>query len=397
VDHLDAVHLLDVGEAEFDRYYDVVANSFLWFVHHGLFDSTHTPVYDDEWYEAWSSYRRVNTAFAHAVCRLSPADAVVLVQDYHLTLVALYLADRRPDLRCVHFSHTPFTDPHGLRHLPDDAADEMLRGLAAHVACGFHTRRWAEQFEACCADRGVRPPTTFVAPLGPDPDELRTTAHSAAVTEATRTVAALAGDHQLIVRVDRIEPSKNIVRGFHAYGRLLERRPDLHGRVQLLSLLDPSRLAVPVYANYLKRINAVAAEINDTHGTDGWLPIDLRIGDNFPVVVAAYREYDALLVNSIADGMNLISKEAPLLNERDGVVVLSERAGSFEELKPWVLRVDPLDVEQTAAQLERALELPQPERGERAAAIRAFVEDHDVARWIDLQLVDLEFLGEARA
>jgi trehalose 6-phosphate synthase len=233
-------------------------------------------------------------------------------------------------------------------------------------------------------------------PISIDPAELR--AHMrdpmmiAAHTELIRT-----RPEKLILRVDRTDPSKNIVRGFHAYGRLLERRPDLHGRVQLLSLLDPSRLAVPVYANYLKRINAVAAEINDTHGTDGWLPIDLRIGDNFPVVVAAYREYDALLVNSIADGMNLISKEAPLLNERDGVVVLSERAGSFEELKPWVLRVDPLDVEQTAAQLERALELPQPERGERAAAIRAFVEDHNVARWIDLQLVDLEFLGEARA
>ncbi|MCX6392177.1 MAG: trehalose-6-phosphate synthase, partial [Actinobacteria bacterium] len=157
------------------------------------------------------------------------------------------------------------------------------------------------------------------------------------------------------------------------------------------------RLAVPVYANYLKRINAIAAEINDKHGSDGWLPIDVRIGDNFPVVVAAYREYDALLVNSIADGMNLISKEAPLLNERSGVVVLSENAGSFEELEQWVLPVDPLDVEQTAAQLERALELPQPERGERAEAICAFVEDFDVARWIDLQLLDLEFLAEARA
>jgi DNA-binding MarR family transcriptional regulator len=115
--------------------------------------------------------------------------------------------------------------------------------------------------------------------------------------------------------------------------------------VQLLSLLDPSRLAVPVYANYLKRINAIAAEINDKHSSDGWLPIDVRIGDNFPVVVAAYREYDALLVNSIADGMNLISKEAPLLNERSGVVVLSENAGSFEELEQWVLPVDPLDVD----------------------------------------------------
>ena len=202
---------------------------------------------------------------------------------------------------------------------------------------------------------------------------------------------------RLIVRVDRTDPSKNILRGFHAYQRLLERRPDLHGQVRMLALLDPSRLSVPAYAAYLERIHAITDEIVTHYGTDAWLPIDLRIGDNFPMVVAAYREYDVLLVNSIADGMNLISKEAPLLNERDGVVVLSERAGSFEELAPWVLAVDPLDVEQTAAQLEAALELSAAERAARASAIRAFVEAHDVERWIGLQLRDLEQLAGARA
>ncbi|MFM7247140.1 MAG: trehalose-6-phosphate synthase [Actinomycetota bacterium] len=203
-----------------------------------------------------------------------------------------------------------------------------------------------------------------------------------------------AGGLMSALRVDRTDPSKNIVRGSMAYERLLERRPDLHGEVGMLSLLDPSRLAVPVYAAYLEEIRAAAAWVNERHGRCGWLPIDLRIGDNFPLVVAAYREYDVLIVNSIADGMNLISKEAPLLNERDGALALSVRAGSFEELGDLCVPVEPLGVAETSFALETALELPAVERAERAAALRARVEERDVAAWIEAQLADLARLPE---
>ena len=200
----------------------------------------------------------------------------------------------------------------------------------------------------------------------------------------------------LILRVDRTDPSKNIDRGFYAYDRLLTRRPDLHGAVSLLTLLDPSRLSIPAYATYFETIQATCAEINARHGREGWLPIDLRIGDNFPVVIAAYQQYDVLLVNALADGMNLIAKEAPLLNETDGVVVLSERAGAYEELEPFVLGVDPLDIEATAAQLERAIDLPAADRAARSLGLKEFLRKHDVSRWIDLQLGDLDALTEAR-
>jgi trehalose 6-phosphate synthase len=420
LDETDAVgnafklHFADPAPDDFAAMYSTIANPLLWFIQHGLYASGEDPVISTDIREAWAGYRRYNAAVATEAAMERDCDAL-MIHDYQLALVPAMLREAGVDAPILHFTHIPWPEPGAWKQLPVDLRTELLHGLLGSDIVGFHTQQDVVNFIATCEvhlpevtvdheracvrvtiDHVQRDVHIRSYPISIDPAELR--AHMrdpmmiAAHTELIRT-----RPEKLILRVDRTDPSKNIVRGFHAYGRLLERRPDLHGRVQLLSLLDPSRLAVPVYANYLKRINAVAAEINDTHGTDGWLPIDLRIGDNFPVVVAAYREYDALLVNSIADGMNLISKEAPLLNERDGVVVLSERAGSFEELKPWVLRVDPLDVEQTAAQLERALELPQPERGERAAAIRAFVEDHDVARWIDLQLVDLEFLGEARA
>jgi trehalose 6-phosphate synthase len=420
LDETDAVgnafklHFADPAPDDFAAMYSTIANPLLWFIQHGLYASGEDPVISTDIREAWAGYRRYNAAVATEAAMERDCDAL-MIHDYQLALVPAMLREAGVDAPILHFTHIPWPEPGAWKQLPVDLRTELLHGLLGSDIVGFHTQQDVVNFIATCEvhlpqvtvdheracvrvtiDHVQRDVHIRSYPISIDPAELR--AHMrdpmmiAAHTELIRT-----RPEKLILRVDRTDPSKNIVRGFHAYGRLLERRPDLHGRVQLLSLLDPSRLAVPVYANYLKRINAVAAEINDTHGTDGWLPIDLRIGDNFPVVVAAYREYDALLVNSIADGMNLISKEAPLLNERDGVVVLSERAGSFEELEPWVLRVDPLDVEQTAAQLERALELPQPERGERAAAIRAFVEDHDVARWIDLQLVDLEFLGEARA
>ena len=384
------IRLVRVDATTYREAYDVVCNANLWFVHHGLFDDAHHQGDDDSFARAWSSYRTFNAAMADAVAADAPQGAVVLVQDYHLTLVAQFLADRRPDLGCVHFSHTPFTGPHGLRHLPDDAADEMLRGLAAHVACGFHTRRWAEQFEACCADRGVRPPTTFVAPLGPDPDELRTTAHSAAVIEASRTVAAIAGDRQLIVRVDRIEPSKNIVRGFEAFDRLLGEYPQWRGQVTFAAFVYPSRETLPEYVTYRHEVEAAVAAINDRWGTDGWVPVVANLSDDYPTSVAALGAYDVLLVNPVRDGLNLVAKEGPLLNGHDGVLVLSSEAGAADELGDAALVVNPFDLAATAEALHRALTMGNPERAERATALRSLAAAHSPHTWFDAQVAAAE-------
>ena len=189
----------------------------------------------------------------------------------------------------------------------------------------------------------------------------------------------------LILRVDRTDPAKNVVRGIRAYELYLERHPEMHGRVGLLALLDPSRLDIPEYAEYLGAIQRAARRVNDRFERDGWHPVDLQVQDNFPQAVAAYRQFDVLLVNSIFDGMNLVVKEAPLVNRRDGVVVLSENAGAHEELAPWVVTVNPFDVAGQAEALHRAVTMPAAERRERAEAIRAHVRTHDIAAWIDAQ------------
>ena len=407
------LHLAAPDPADFDAMYGEIANPLLWFIQHGLYAAGEEPIVDRPTREAWAGYRRFNAAMAAEAAAEGDCDAL-LVHDYQLYLVPAMLREAGSTAPILHFTHIPWPAPEAWLHLPVDLRTELLHGLLGADIVGFHTGRDVRRFLRTCEellpgvevdmdaaivrvqrDRSVREVRVRAYPISIDPAELRALAASEPMRAAH---AELVRDRpeRLILRVDRTDPSKNILRGFHAYRRLLERRPDLHGRVRMLALLDPSRLGVAAYAAYVEGILAITAEIAERFGRDGWLPIDLRIGDNFPVVVAAYREYDVLLVNSIADGMNLISKEAPLLNERDGVVVLSERAGSHEELEQWVLSANPVDVEQTAAQLEAALALPAPERAERAAALRSFVEEHDVERWITLQLADLARLAEAR-
>jgi trehalose 6-phosphate synthase len=222
-----------------------------------------------------------------------------------------------------------------------------------------------------------------------DPAEFDELARSEAVLEEERRLVE-ARPERLVLRVDRTDPSKNVVRGFHAFGLLLERHPELHGTVGLVARLDPSRQDVPEYAEYLAAIEAAAAAVNDRFATPEWRPVDLQVADNFPQSVAAYKQYDVLLVNAVFDGMNLIVKEAPLVNERDGVVVLSENAGAHEELGEWALSVNPFDLSGQADALYEALTMEPAERRRRAEAIRDHVRTHDVAAWIDAQLADLD-------
>jgi trehalose 6-phosphate synthase len=194
---------------------------------------------------------------------------------------------------------------------------------------------------------------------------------------------------QLILRVDRTDPSKNVVRGFRAFELVLEQHPELHGRVTLLTLLNPSRQDIPHYAEYSRAIEETAERVNVRFGREDWTPVDLQISDNFPRSVAAYKQYDVLLVNAIYDGLNLVAKEAPLVNRRDGVLVLSENTGAHEELGEWALTVNPFDVAGQAAALYEALTMAPEERRRRAEAICGQVRDHDLARWSWLQMEDL--------
>ncbi|MFM7063460.1 MAG: trehalose-6-phosphate synthase [Actinomycetes bacterium] len=387
----DGVRLLDLDPEEHRLAYDVISNETLWFVHHGLFDTPRQPVFDAAWWEAWAAYRHVNRAFARAVVDHAPERAVVLVQDYHLNLLAPEVRDARPDLALVHFHHTPFAGPDGMSVLPPAVRRELMTSLAAHHACGFHTRRWADRFSATLAAERLTPPASvFAAPLGVDTAALAESATSPAAEEAFADLVRRVGDRRLLVRIDRMELSKNIVRGFAAYDRLLERREDLRGHVEFLACCYPSRESVPAYARYRDEVVAAAEQVNARWATPGWQPVVLETEDDYPRSFAALRRADVVVVNPVRDGLNLVAKEAPVVNERDAQLVLSTEAGAWAELGEAADGVHPFDVEATAEALAAALDRTGHDRTERAHELRRLVTRRTPADWLADQLAAVD-------
>jgi trehalose 6-phosphate synthase len=275
------------------------------------------------------------------------------------------------------------------RVLPADIGRAIHEGLAANDTVGFHSERWRQSFLESCDAFGVAPPATFVDPIGIDAAEFDALAESDAVLEEEARIAATRPEF-LVLRVDRTDPSKNIVRGFRAFALLLERHPELVGRVGMLALLDPSRQHVSVYAEYRAAAEREARVVNERFGRPGWQPVDLGVADNFPQAVAAYKQYDVLLVNAVYDGMNLVAKEGPVVNRRDGVVVLSENAGAFDELGDWALGVNPFDLVQQAEALYAALTMPAAERRRRSESIVERVRRHGIEAWTETLLAELD-------
>lgn len=377
--------------------YNVVSNATLWFAHHHLFDGPRRPRSTWRWSEAWDAYRTYNALFSDRVASVAPEGARVLVQDYHLTLLGSALARVRPDLRTVHFSHTPFADPAVLRMLPSPAVGELLAGMAGHRACGFHSERWATAYRACqqarhsatTGDGGheAGEPRTFVSPLSVDAERLASSAAEPAVGRALARIEEAVGgsDRQVIVRVDRMELSKNLLRGFWAYDELLEREPHRRERVVFVALAYPSRQGLAEYIGYQNEVEATVARINERWATPGWTPIVLEVEDDYPRSLAALSRYDVLLVNPVRDGLNLVAKEGPLVNTVDGVLVLSREAGAYDELATAALGINPFDVSETAAALSRALDTRPEERAAMAEGLRRRILGRTLHHWLDDQ------------
>lgn len=377
------LHLLDFDPRTIRLHYDVVSNATLWFLHHGLFDLPRRPRFDARFREAWAAYTEVNEAIADRVAAVADEGEVVLVHDYQLSLVPGALAAKRPDLHTAHFTHTPFCGPNSIRVLPDDVARGICDSMA-RVPCGFHTRRWAGAYEASAATAlgdGDRP--TFVSPFAADPQELVDTLDSDAGRDALTALEDHIGDRKLILRSDRIDPSKNIVRGFHAFDLLLEQHAEWRGRVVFAAMLNSSRESLPEYQAYRQEVEQAAGRVNERWGKSDWTPVELDLRDDFPRSVAGFARYDVLFVNPLKDGLNLVSKEGPIVNRRAGVVCLSPEAGAFEELAAGVLPAHPYDLEQNAAVLHEALSMPDGARRARADTLRALATARTPEMWLD--------------
>ena len=394
-------------EDSYDLMYNHLANPLLWFVQHGLYDLPYKPELGEDTQRAWEDgYVVISENFAEAVGSTLEAiggeEPVILVHDYQLYMVPHALRERLGDDPFISlFVHIPWPDPETWRVLPRYVREGALRSLLKANVVAFHTEGYARNFVRTAQEvlgvktnegegvihLGDREVWVRAYPISIDPTEFEELAQSEEVLEGEESVKNLAG--KLLLRVDRMDLSKNIVRGFHAYDRMLERYPQMREQVTFLARCQPSRGDIPEYARYAEDIQNVAGEINEKHATGSWKPIELSMEDDFPLSVAAYKNYDVLLVNAVRDGMNLIAKEAVIANEKNGVLLLSENAGAHEELGEHALTVNPFDIDEQADALYEALTMPEDERARRAEELEQTIRSYTIEEWVEAQLRDI--------
>jgi len=399
------VRFVESDAEAYDRFYNIIANPMLWFIQHYLWDQSNAPdirrheviAFDD-------GYQRVNADLAAAVVEeiAGRQEPVVMVHDYHLYTLPEMVREARPDVFLHHFVHIPWTQPDAWRVLPARIRETIYRGVLANDIVGFHTRSYQRNFLQCCRDlmdldvsfeRGVvnvdgREVWVRAYPLPIDYEATRKVARRPRVQEFEQRVLRRRREFA-ILRVDRADLSKNVLRGFTAFDIFLEQHPEFAERITFTAQLMPSRTDVPEYAEYLEKIEALVAVVNHRHGTPDWMPIELKLRDDLDEAVASYKHYDVMMVNAMFDGMNLVAKEGPLVNERDGVSLLSENTGAHEELGEFALSVNPFDVQELADAIYTALTMAPEERARRAQGLEQIVTTRNPGDWIDEQIADI--------
>ncbi len=399
------VRLVESSPDAYDRFYNIFANPMLWFIQHYLWDLSNAPDIRRNEIEAFEfGYNVVNEDLARAVVEeiADVPDAVVMVHDYHLYTLPELVRRARPDVFLHHFVHVPWTQPDAWRVLPTRIREELYAGLLANDIIGFHTQAYRRNFLRCCnelvgaeidEERSVvlwqgREVWVRAYPLPIDHAATLAAAQTPRVSEFEAELIHRRRNF-MILRVDRADLSKNVLRGFSAFDTFLEQHPEFSERVSFIAQLIPSRTDVPQYQEYLERIEALVAVVNHRHGTPDWMPIQLKLRDDLEEAFASYKQYDVLLVNAMFDGMNLVAKEGPLLNRNAGVSILSENTGAHDELGEFALSVNPFDIQELADSIHAALEMSHAERERRLAGLQAIVTARDPGDWIDEQLDDI--------
>ncbi len=402
------VRFISPSKEAYDGYYNVISNPLLWFLQHSMWNLPNAPVINQKTWQAWENgYVAVNHMFARAITHQLATiqkPALVMLQDYHLYLAPMFLRRSIPPRErptILHFTHIPWPGPEYWGMLPPAMRQGIIESLCAADVLGFQTNADALNFLRTCQAYlprasvkykhyriWYRNHATYVRdfPISIDVKSLQELAFTEEVKNYRSEVEAMIGNRQVVVRIDRIEPSKNIVRGFQAFEELLDLHPEHREKVTFLALLVPSRMDVQEYQDYLDNLMASAGHVNAKLGTSEWEPIRVLVGENYPRAIAALKLYDVLLVNSIADGMNLVAKEGPVVNQRDGVLILSERVGAREQLETGAMVISPCDVYATAEAMHQALGMPEEQRKEHSRRLRWLIEGQDINDWLCKQI-----------
>ncbi|HYY88905.1 MAG TPA: trehalose-6-phosphate synthase [Chloroflexota bacterium] len=393
-----------VPATTYHAYYGQISNEVLWMLQHHIIGAQGFAYLDRGRHKAWGRYLEANGRLASAIVRARPEPQAFLIQDYHLYPLPGLLRGTFPTTPILHFTHIPFPGPPVLRLLPQSWRETILHGLLGADVVGLQTPMDVSSFLACCAEflglevevgngsviaTDGRQVCVHSYPASVEPRALRRLMRTPAVAAAHARLDADRGELN-IIRVDRLDPSKNQQVGFLAFERLLELRPDLQGRVRFLAFMVPSRTDLGVYRAYRDSVYRTIEDINARFAAAcGGPPIRVFYTNDRDQALAAMQRCDALLINSLQDGMNLVAKEWAVVAEPPGVLVVSETAGVAAEAADSALRISPLDVEGTARALSEALDMPATERRARHGRLHQRVVRWTARDWLAAQLADL--------
>jgi trehalose 6-phosphate synthase len=409
VDHGEvALRLVATDAAVMRSYYQKVATRILWPLHHHLLDPINPPRFNRDFPAEWRAYERVNEAFAIECAQQAAYGGTVLLQDYHLATAPALLRARRPDLRIAHFTMCPWAQRRQFEILPEWTRRRLVEGMLGAGMVSFLAPRWARAFMECCEALGYRidpgtrsilgpdgPTAVRTYPVGVDVAALRERAARPEVREQMSWIRQVLAGRQLVIRVDRMEPAKNIVRGIQAYGRFLAAHPAWRERVVHYVLAYTSRAGLSEYQNYSREVQAAVAEVNERFGTDGWQPVILDTQNSMDRALALMAVADVLVVNPVRDGMNLVAKEAPAVTENDIVVILSREAGAADELAGGATIVDPFDIGELAKSIAEGLAMSTVESRRRLTVLRRAAGAMPPAQWLGRVSAELDDLVPA--
>lgn len=382
-------------QREINDYYEGFSNETLWPLFH------YFPTYANFKPKDFDAYYEVNQKFARAILSTANNDDVIWIHDYQLMLVPQMVREALPDVSIGFFQHIPFPSYEVFRLLP--WRKELLNGLLGADVIGFHTYDDVRHFISATnriinisgsaneLQPGQRKVLIDAFPISIDYRKYRGLAESNQTRRTEKKLKQLMNYNKLIISIDRLDYSKGIIQRLQAYQLLLERHPELKGKITFVQLVVPSRDTVTKYVELKEQMNRMVSEINGRFGTLGWQPIQYFYR-SFPenLLSALYKAADVALVTPLRDGMNLVSKEyiASKPDQR-GVLVLSEMAGASRELSEALI-VNPYDIWHFAETIFQALNMPEDEQKKRMLAMQQTVSKFDIHHWVNNFMQRLE-------
>ncbi|HUG16190.1 MAG TPA: trehalose-6-phosphate synthase [Thermomicrobiales bacterium] len=378
-------------------YYYGFSNEIIWPLFHDLPSRCNfVPRY-------WRDYQAANRVFAEAIERVTVGDDFVWVHDYHLMDVAEQLHNIGARRRTGFFLHIPFPPVDLFLKLP--WRFEVLRGLMEFDVLGFQTARDTRNFVHCV--RTLLPNATVSGrrssyvlqlpgnrtvvgsfPIGIDARDFEEGARSDDVLRAMQLSLDRLPNMKMILGIDRLDYTKGVPERLVAFQETLRAYPELQGCTTLIQVVVPSREDVPEYQILRSEVERLVGEVNGEFTQPGWVPIHYiyRPLDRTELL-AYYRMSDVCVVTPLKDGMNLVSKEYCACNvEGDGVLILSEFAGSAAQLHRGAIMVNPHDIEGTARAIHQAVTMPIDERRSRMRRLKSVVRRDDIFWWTDMYL-----------